>query len=166
MKFSNLSIGTKLACGFGVEIVIAAGLGIFGVLQMRRTEQLVTVVDNTNAAIQAMLNARRMEKNFVLRGFEKYGSDTKNSFEKWQESRQELLAQLEVLGNSACLTADEHSSLDQSVNGARRYDEAFQGLAASRAAQDAAFGTQHCGSRNSQRRRPLAPLGSDRPRAR
>ena len=54
--------------------------------------------DGASRMIQELLNARREEKNFTLRGFEKYGSDTKNHVQKWEDSQNKLLAQL---GSSA-----------------------------------------------------------------
>ncbi|MCD6570371.1 MAG: methyl-accepting chemotaxis protein [Deltaproteobacteria bacterium] len=49
-----------------------------------RAEDKILRVDNINQLIKYILEMRRQEKNFALKGFARYGNDTKNSVEKME----------------------------------------------------------------------------------
>jgi methyl-accepting chemotaxis protein len=136
---NNVKIGTKLAVGFGAVIAIAAILGFLGWNRLECVERIAEVTDGAGQVIQDLLNARREEKNFVLRGFEKYGSDTKNSAQKWDDSQKKVLAQLDGLRASEDLTEDERPLVAAAISAATEYGKAFAALVASRTSQDEAL---------------------------
>ncbi len=70
---------------------------------------------------EMLLQARREEKNFQIRGFSLYKDDKKNSAEKWQDMVSQINATLEQ--NSHYLTKSELSEL-KSCN--QQYERAFQ----------------------------------------
>ena len=143
---NDVRTGAKLAWSFGMVILIAAALGVLGWRGLSQTGRLVAVTENADRANRELLDARRMEKNFVLRGFEKYGSDKKNSCEKWQESQDRLLAEIETLRQNPTLNAEEVGLANDALASAQQYGQAFQVIASCRTAQDEAVeGWRKCG---------------------
>ena len=137
--FSKMKTGTKVITGFGIAVLFTAVLGICVWNRLARIDGLVVVSDDTTRTMQALLNARRHEKNFEMRGFERYGSDTKNSADKWDECQKELLAQLEALRLSTDLDNEQRSLAVDAVSAATDYGKAFAVVMASRATQDKAM---------------------------
>ncbi len=136
---NNLRIGAKLAVGFGSVIVIAGFLGFLGWNRLGRVDGLVNVVENANHAVENLLDARRQEKNFALRGFEKFGTDTQNSAEKWESSCRKVKEQLETLARLRELTSDERTLLEDATLATTGYETAFGEMTASRSVQDSAL---------------------------
>jgi methyl-accepting chemotaxis protein len=84
-KNSNIKIRTKLYLGFAVLILFSIFIGISSLYSIRSVNEKSGLIDSSNQLIIMILEARRQEKNFQLRGFEKFGNDKKNSAEKWQD---------------------------------------------------------------------------------
>jgi methyl-accepting chemotaxis protein len=82
MNFKNLKIGTKLALGFGTILVFTFITGLIAYISLGSVNQ-----NNNNSEMLSkiniqMLEARRQEKNFELRGLNKFGNDKQNAVEK------------------------------------------------------------------------------------
>jgi PAS domain S-box-containing protein len=137
--FAKMKTGTKILAGFGIALVITAVLGGFGWNRLACVKSLATVSDEVILTIQDLSNARRWEKNFALRGFEKYGSDTTNSVEKWEESQKALVARLDVLQFSSDLDRDQSALPVDAFSAAAAYGKAFAVIVASRGTQDKAL---------------------------
>ena len=137
--FAKMKTGTKVLAGFGIAIVFTAVVGISGWNRLARVARLVTVSEDAGSAVRDLLDARREEKNFELRGFEKYGSDTLNSAQKWEEHQKELLAKLEALRLSSDLDQKQGSLAVDALSAATEYGKAFAGIMASRTVQDKAM---------------------------
>jgi methyl-accepting chemotaxis protein len=137
MSVSNplhkIRIGAQLAIGFGVVIFIAAGIGFIGWNRLSRVRQLVTVTDDAGTAVKDMLNARREEKNVMLRGSQKFGADGKSSVEKWEALKQRLLDQLQELQSSPELDEAQQRLVADAIAAAEAYAAAFM---ANRTAQE------------------------------
>ncbi|MCR4412600.1 MAG: methyl-accepting chemotaxis protein [Thermoguttaceae bacterium] len=136
--FSNTKTRTKILAGFGVLIVITAILGFMTRTQLGRVERLVHLSDDVHSVAATLLDARREEKNFALRGFEKYGSDTKTSVEKWQEHHKRLVELLETMRDGGNLEADELPLVDEATSALADYGKAFGVTTANRTIQDKA----------------------------
>lgn len=97
MNFKNLKIGTKLTIGFSAILLLTIVTGFVGY----RSLQIVNENSENSAKLSQlniqMLEARRQEKNFELRGLEKYGTDTKNSVDKLRDICTETFRQIEIL---------------------------------------------------------------------
>lgn len=65
--FKRMILATKLYLGFGVVVVIAGMLGFMGYFSLSRVEHEVLIGDDQNRIIKFILEARRHEKNFMLR---------------------------------------------------------------------------------------------------
>ena len=95
-----MKLATKISLGFGIMVAIVAVLGCMGWRILNKVNQQVLLSDSANRSAVQLLEARRQEKNFQLRGFTKQGKDEKNSAEKWQEVYAGMLNQLEGIYNS------------------------------------------------------------------
>lgn len=83
--FKRMTLSTKIDAGFVLLLVLLAAVGVTTRVILSKVTQMVTVTTDARKTTEQVLNARRQEKNFVLRGFAKYGHDTTNSFETWQD---------------------------------------------------------------------------------
>ena len=63
----DLKIVFKLAIGFGVVLILAVVVGFVGYNGLSKVGQSVTIGDDANRLVKYALQARRAEKNFVLR---------------------------------------------------------------------------------------------------
>ena len=135
----NLRLATKLSAGLSVLVGIGVAVGLLSWSSTQRIEHLTTVSDVVNSCSEDLLNARRWEKNFVLRGFEKYGKDTKNSVDKWEETVSHIKSKLETLKTSSHITDNERTIASGSLQALGQYADAFRGMTESRKVQDRAF---------------------------
>lgn len=88
----NMTIRKKalfLISGIALAIFIIC---INGIVNFQRTESIDMELVNLSKANIKVLECRRQEKNFHLRGFNVHGKDTKNSVEKWQGHLDEIIA--------------------------------------------------------------------------
>ena len=70
--FINLNIGVKLAIGFALILVFLILTALIGFNALTNVNDRVDKGDDVNRLVKAMLQARRQEKNFTLRGDKSY----------------------------------------------------------------------------------------------
>jgi methyl-accepting chemotaxis protein len=91
-------------------------------LLYKKTDSIETFSDKLDQANLLILECRRQEKNFLLRGFETYGTDSLNSYEKWKKNFNELKLILKNIENNR-----KYSNLiNQISKDASSYYEYFQ----------------------------------------
>ncbi len=137
----DMKLATKLMLGFGSLVVITSVLGVIGWRSMGSIVLKVNVADDANRCIKKILEARRQEKNFMLRGLDKFGNDTKNSREKWQDIHGELMVDLNKLAQSPEVGSQEQEVIRQAIQSGQDYKTAFQALVDTRAQKDTVFKT-------------------------
>jgi len=137
--FKRMKLSTKIGAGFVVLVVLLAAVGVTTRVILSKVTQKVTVTTDAKRTIELVLNARRQEKNFVLRGFTKYGSDTKNSFELWQDIMTQLDQGLAAVKSSPSLSEAERASAAQAQQDMAGYRAAFESQGDARKAKDAAL---------------------------
>lgn len=71
-SFKNLKIGKKLYIGFGALIVLAGLIAFFGWNGLTTVSKKVELADDANRFVKEAQDTRISEKNFILRGDEKY----------------------------------------------------------------------------------------------
>ncbi|MFZ5775503.1 MAG: HAMP domain-containing methyl-accepting chemotaxis protein [Thermodesulfobacteriota bacterium] len=136
--FKNLKLSGKMGVGFGLLIgiaVIVGANGWFGLVRMAELDELVTI---SGHCMEDLLNCRRQEKNFQLRGFAKIGKDTKNSVEKWQDDLEGLKKKLEMM-NSLGLAASQRAIVDAIPEALAAYQKGFLEVVEARRSKDEAF---------------------------
>ena len=131
----NMKLARKMEIGFGAMILVIGAAVTASWFSMHGVQRMVVLNDRASQGSEQLLEIRRQEKNFILRGFEKYGNDTKNAVEKWQDIRDGLAAQLETFQKAAGLTPQDQESLAQARQGLEQYSAAFQTMVDSRKKQ-------------------------------
>lgn len=72
MSWKNLKLGKKLYIGFGAVMVLAAAIAYVAYDGLNNVAHQVEVADDANRIIKQALEARRHEKNFMIREDEEY----------------------------------------------------------------------------------------------
>ncbi len=70
--FKNLALSAKIVGGFIVVLIIAACIGFFGYLGLSNVSQQTKETSIANHIKENLLQMRRREKDFIIRGSEKY----------------------------------------------------------------------------------------------
>jgi methyl-accepting chemotaxis protein len=135
----NLKLAAKMGIGFGILVLITAVAVTTSWFCVRGISKLSVVNDQVSRSYELLLEIRRQEKNFILRGFEKFGNDTKNAVDKWQDLREGLAAGLQALSRTTELSRQDQASVVQALGELEAYSAAFQRLTESRKRQDEAL---------------------------
>ena len=86
----NVKISTRLIVGFSLMILLTAAISVFNMIGLRNIEKQSEIQRNANQIIILMDNLRQQEKNFIMRGDNLFGSDTKTALEKFSDTYQSL----------------------------------------------------------------------------
>jgi len=108
-KLRNLKLGAKLTLGFGTVLVMTAVVALVGAYGSRQVARAVAVKDDATQIVETLLEVRRQEKNFIMRGFAKWGSDTQNAAEKLDAALTRMRGQID--GLAAQLDAAEGTTV-------------------------------------------------------
>lgn len=80
--FQNLKIGTKIASGFGLTLILLIFLAYIAFNSISKVADRVDKADDVNRLVKSTLEIRRQEKNFILRGDESYILQVENEIQK------------------------------------------------------------------------------------
>ncbi len=72
MSWRNLKIGKKLYIGFGLVLVLTVAIGYIGYDGLTSVGRTVELADDANRLIKFAKDCRTQEKNFIMRGDQKY----------------------------------------------------------------------------------------------
>ncbi len=120
--FKNMKLGSKLGIGFGFCILLTvavAGVGLFGLRTVERDARMAIEIDEITSA---MLDARRHEKNFIIR-------KTTESVDRVREIIKHIQEQV-VHMRSQLSDQDDLARLDQVGAEAGTYLKAFENYVA------------------------------------
>jgi len=137
LKGTKLS--TKLAGGFGVMMALAVVLGGVAWFTFSHVQREVAAADAAAACQNLMLDARRHEKNVIIRGHAKDAASGKTSADQWRETFATLQDELGRLHGLPALSAAQRNDVQKAQSDARDYGSAFEVLSQSRSQRDAAF---------------------------
>jgi methyl-accepting chemotaxis protein len=101
--FKNMKLGTKIASGFGLVLVLVAVIAFVGYNGLSGVTDRVDKAEDVNRLVKYVLASRLQEKNFIIRGDKKYidsvtekladlrkqASETKGKF-KDQSNKQQI----------------------------------------------------------------------------
>ena len=94
-RFRSMKLGTKLACGFGVMIVIAGVLGGVGWYGLRSVALKADLAERAAQMVTDSLQGRVHEKNFILRKDAKYRDEARALAQEFATRTQETAAKLQ-----------------------------------------------------------------------
>ncbi len=121
----KVKIGGRICILSSVLIFLTLLIAVVGYFALAKLHQLQAVSDKANKCIEHVLQARRQEKNFMLRGFEKYGNDTQNSVQKWEDDHAALVAVLNSFQSSDQLSAKQQELVANTLQSAKAYKTSF-----------------------------------------
>ena len=108
LSMKNMKLAAKLALGFGIVLVLTGVVAFMGYNGLNNVARSVDIADDANRLVKDMLECRRQEKNFVLRGFTVWEGDTQNAAEKLDD----IVAEFETLVEEMTAKLTEQRDLD------------------------------------------------------
>lgn len=88
--FKSIKLGTKITTGFMVIMVLTASVAYIGWDSLQVVTDRFFKVDETDCISKCILQARRHEKNFIIRGEKKWADEVYGAINKLKESATNL----------------------------------------------------------------------------
>jgi len=133
----NVKLALKLALGFGLVLILTGVVAFVGYNGLNTVGGSVDIADDANRMVKYILECRRQEKNFMLRGFTVLEGDTQNAVEKLdavvagfetqiEETKAKLIEQegIAIVVEVGRHLADYKAAFDKYVSLARQGEEA------------------------------------------
>lgn len=118
-------IGTRIGFLVVVFLFLICGVSAISFYGMTKIKSLALLEEKVNEAVVGVLELRRQEKNFALRGFEKVKGDKLNSVEKWQQNYDELKALVESLSGHPLVKSRYSGEVEALFKDLEAYKKAF-----------------------------------------
>lgn len=115
--FSKLTIGKKIGFGFGIVILLAVATGFIGYWALGDVVHIVDKADDANALVRYALECRQLEKNYMLRGDEKYVTDNTQKIDT-------IIKQIDVT-DAKLLDPKDKQGIGQARENVKTYHNAF-----------------------------------------
>jgi len=120
--FKDMKLASKLYLGFGIVVVIAAVLGYMGYSSLGNVEHKVLIGDEANRFIKIINDARLAEKNFMMRGDEKYAKEMLGKKEVFDTQVEETTSHMNVTADKQ-LVKEMHAEAGTYLDNAGKYIE-------------------------------------------
>ncbi|MCE5249874.1 methyl-accepting chemotaxis protein [bacterium] len=92
--FKNMKLATKIGCGFGILIVIAAIMGYTGWSSLRTVRYNVEIGNGAGQMVTQSLKGRQHEKNFIMRKDKTYLEEAKKLIDEFHVQTAETTSKL------------------------------------------------------------------------
>ncbi len=92
MSWKNLKIAKKLYIGFGIVLILAMAIGYVAWDGLNTVQQKVTNADDANRLIKWAKDCRQQEKNYIMRGDQKYVDQVHETVDKMYAQADETKA--------------------------------------------------------------------------
>jgi len=125
----NLKLSIKLALGFGAVLILLGVVALISYSGLSGVVHRVEVADDANQLVKLLLEARRQEKNFLMRGFAVLDGDTQNSVEKFDDVIVRIEEQIQRT-NQKLKHPQDIELLDSFAQGVQRYEVKFKMIVA------------------------------------
>ncbi|MCX7823849.1 MAG: methyl-accepting chemotaxis protein [Syntrophobacterales bacterium] len=107
-----------------VLLLIVSGLGLWSLVKVKKNSLILT---KTEQIARELLELRRQEKNFALRGFKKVAGDELNSVEKWERGYNKLMELCSEIIKDKTVPERYKKLIESSIEQIKKYREAFMG---------------------------------------
>ncbi len=121
----NIKISKKIGFLSGILLAIIVLISCIGIYSMTKINLYTRLSDKLNAVARDILEMRRQEKNFIIRGFEKVKGDELNAVEKWERIYSSFLKELSDLLNDKAIGVTQKEILSKAVEDVKKYSQAF-----------------------------------------
>ena len=116
----NFSLGTKIIAGFVVILLLTASVAYIGWNTLQVATDLFYKVDATNTINNAILQARRHEKNYIIRGEMQYVDEVAGALGKIRTTAEDLKKRFE--------DAKDMQQMDHLLVAAGNYEKTFASM--------------------------------------
>ncbi len=117
-----MKLASKLYLGFGIVVVIAAVLGYMGYSSLGNVGHKVLIGDEANRSIKIVNDARLAEKNFIIRGDEKYAKQMLGQKEPFDTLVEEITAHMNIAADKQ-LVKEMQTEFGTYIDNANQYVE-------------------------------------------
>ncbi|SDT85001.1 methyl-accepting chemotaxis protein [Desulfobacula phenolica] len=114
----NLSLGIKIAFGFAIVLMFLCIVAFIGFKSLSGVVDRVEKADDMNSIVKTILEARRHEKNYIIRGGETYINKVEGNVEKLVEQAMETKGKFNRQINK--------DQMDQVIEKVNMYSAAFE----------------------------------------
>jgi methyl-accepting chemotaxis protein len=122
---NNMQLGRRLALGFGVVLMLTVVVTVAGFLSLQRVTESAAIVSIMDGLVSQLMEARREEKNFQLRGFAVWEGDTQNAVQKLDD----IVVQIRwgiAAASDAATSVEDRASLARMLDQVELYRSAFE----------------------------------------
>ena len=112
MKIKNVKLGTKITAGVIVVMILTASVAYIGWNSLQVVTDRFLMVDATESITKCILQARRHEKNFMIRGEKQYVDEVAGAMEKMKATAEDSIATGAEYLVWAFLKEEERKSID------------------------------------------------------
>jgi len=137
--FKNMKLATKMGMGFGLLIVISGVLGYVGWNGLTNVSTNAELNRQGNECLQGLNDCASLRKEFTIRGFDAYGSDSKTAADNWHAAYNALLTQLQQLEGSEDLAGVDRAIVTEAAGKMPAYLTSFEHQKSARKTRDEAF---------------------------
>jgi methyl-accepting chemotaxis protein len=128
----KLRLGTKISGSFAIIIILALVVGAVGLISLQQYQNSVEAASNAQTLNSMILETRRIEKNYIIRGDAIYLDQMDNMMEEIFSIAESTIAMLP--------SAEDRSLIEEVIEGGSRYAAAFDDTTASIRRADEALG--------------------------
>ena len=127
--FKNMKLGTKIAGGFAIVLILTAVVGYVGFNGLTGVIDIVDKADDGNRMIKQIQAARQQEKNFIIRGDEQYVQRVDEQIQELSNQAQQTKDKMEdttdrdQMDKVAKSTEDYKKEFEQYINLAKQKDK-------------------------------------------
>ncbi|AQT67870.1 Dipeptide chemoreceptor protein [Anaerohalosphaera lusitana] len=137
--FKNMKLGMKIGVGFGIVVLIAAVIGVTGVLGFGKTEKMVALGDEATVMLNSLYKCGMERRAFQQQGFEKYEGSEETAVDRWEKDFEVFTASMNNLKDAEGLSKKEDELVEASLPLAKDYRETFEDQQAARKMCDDSF---------------------------
>lgn len=134
--FKKMSLGAKIATGFGILIVITAIGGTTTWLGLHEMSADIAVYEHCEGAMGELNRCALLRRDFAIYGFEKRGEDTLTAADKWAEAYKTLIESVDEIAASEDLHEQGRADALKIKELTAQYKAAFDGIAQIRKQKD------------------------------
>ncbi|MFZ4438758.1 MAG: HAMP domain-containing methyl-accepting chemotaxis protein [Syntrophales bacterium] len=116
----NFKLGTKIIAGFIVILVLIASVAYIGWNSLQVVTDLFYKLDATDTITKSTLQARRHEKNYIIRGEKQYVDEVAGAMEKMRSTADDLKKKFEDSKNI--------QQMDNVLVAAGKYEKTFASM--------------------------------------
>ncbi|MDD4952391.1 MAG: methyl-accepting chemotaxis protein [Desulfovibrionaceae bacterium] len=137
--FKNMKLSQKLGFGFGIVLVLTILVAVFGIRGLNTVTDRVDKADDCNRLAKFILDARRQEKNFIIRGDKSYAEKNNNIIAELYKQADETRAKFDDPANK--------EQMDQVVKAVKGYEAGFSSFVQKEDQKTAAMETMRAAGR-------------------